>query len=137
MLGTAHGVHAGVVRQRAHALRYEPGRHLLDFAPRQAIDDASVARVLIADKLEQLHPGVDLIDDRIADIRPVETRHEYPRIIEPEARDNLRACLRVGRGREGDPRYLGETLVQERELEILRSKIVAPLRDAVRFIDCE
>ena len=40
--GARVGVHAGVIGERGHALLAEPGRGLLDLAPRQAIDDAGL-----------------------------------------------------------------------------------------------
>jgi hypothetical protein len=41
-------LHAGVVGQRVDALRREPRGGLVDLAARQAIDDAALARMLVA-----------------------------------------------------------------------------------------
>ena len=73
------GVHAGVIGQRGHTLPDQPGRGLLGLAPRQAIDDTGLPRMLGAEERKQLRPGVGFFDDAIADIRPVEAGNEQTR----------------------------------------------------------
>ncbi len=135
--GTRLRVHARVVGQRGDAVADEPRRRLLHLPARQAIDDARVARMLVAQEREQLRARLGLVDDRVADVRPVEAGDEDARVVEGEARDDLGARLRVGGRGEGDARHAGEALVQHGELQVLRPEVVAPLRDAVRLVDGE
>ena len=44
--------------------------------PGQAVDDAGLARRARAQKPQQLRARIVLVDDRVADVRPVEARHE-------------------------------------------------------------
>jgi hypothetical protein len=112
-------------------------RRLVDLAPRQAVDDAGVARVLVADEAQQLGARVGLVDDRVADVGPVEARHEHLGTVQGETRDDLRAGLRVGGGGQRDARHLGKALVQQGKLKVLRAEVVPPLRHAVRLVDGE
>ena len=56
---------------------------------------------------------------------------------EPETLGDLAPGRRVRGGGERDARHVGVAFVQHRELEVLRPEIVAPLRDAMRFVDGE
>ncbi len=86
---------------------------------------------------QELRARVVLVDDRVADVRAVEARHEDPRVVEREALDDLGARLRIGGGGERDARHVREALVQQRKLQVLGPEVVAPLRDAVRLVDRE
>ena len=59
------------------------------------------------------------------------------RLGEGESFDDLCPGRGVGGRRERDARHLRPALVQHRQLTVLRSKVVAPLRHAMRFIDGE
>ncbi len=74
------GVHAGVVRQRIDAVPRQKVRDLVDGVACQAVDDAGFARMLIADEAQQLLARLALLHDPVADVRPVEARHEDPRL---------------------------------------------------------
>ena len=80
---------------------------------------------------------VVLLDDGVADVRPVEAADEDARVAELEALDDVGARQRVGGRGEGDPRHVGEALVQQRQLEVVLAEVVAPLADAVRLVDRE
>ena len=86
-------------------------------------------------EIDELPAGVILLDDAVADVGPVEARHEHARLAELEPLEDLGARLRVSGRRERDARHTGKALVQHRELQVLRAKIVAPLRHAVRLVD--
>ena len=118
-------------------MRGEPRGGLVDLAPREAVDDAGVARMLVAKEMQQLGARIVLVDDRVADVRAVEARDEHPRIRESQARSDLGARLRVGGGGQRDSRNVRVTLVQQRQLQVLGPEIVAPLRYAVRLVDGE
>ena len=129
----------GVIRQRAHALPFEPLGGFLDLAARQAIDDAgvgrpSVVRVLGADEIEQLRARVVLLDDAIADVRPVEARNEHARVVEREAMDDFVARDGVGGGRERDARHRRESARAAPTAECIQAGNRAPIatRNALR-----
>jgi hypothetical protein len=129
--------HAGVIRHRADAVFVQELSRLLDLFARQAVHDAGVARMLGADEVEQLLAAGGLFDDRITDVRAVEGGDEFTGVVELQAVRDLVARLLVGRGRERDARHVGKLLVQDRQADVFRAEIVAPLRDAVRLVDRE
>ncbi len=87
------------------------------------------------EKIEQLAARVVALDDRVADVRPVEAGDEDPRPGETQPLDDLSARRAIGGGCQGDPRHRRVTLVQHRELHVLGPEVVAPLRHAVGFVD--
>ena len=131
------GIHSRVVGHRVHSLPGQPRCRLIDLAARKAVDDARLAGVLLADESQELCARIDLVDDRVADVRPVETRDKNPRLLQGQPRSNLGAGLRIGSRRESDTRHVRKTLVQDGQLQVLRAEVVAPLRHAVRFVDRE
>ena len=90
-----------------------------------------------ANEIEQLLAGVSLLDHAIPDVGAVDAGHEHPRRPQLQPLDDLGARLPVGGGGERNARHPGEPLVQHRELDVLRAKIVPPLRHAVRLVDGE
>ena len=92
------GVEARVVRHGVDPVLGEPGRGLLDAVPRQRVDDARVAAVLVADQLQQLLLRVVLRHDPVLDVRPVEARDDVGGALEVQARGEL-AVRRLRRGR--------------------------------------
>jgi hypothetical protein len=90
-----------------------------------------------ADEVEQLRARIVLFDDAIADIRPVEARHENARVVERETVHDLVARNGVGRCGERDARHVRKAFVQHRQLDIFWPEIMPPLRHAVRLVDRE
>ncbi len=88
-------------------------------------------------KVQQLRARFDLVDDGIANIRPVEARYEDLCVFKREAQNDFSAGLRIGSGGKCDTRHLREALVQDGEFKIFRPKVVPPLRDAVRLVYCK
>ena len=130
------GVQAGVVGQGAHALGVQRARHRVDLAARGAVDDAALAG-LGAQEARQLGLGLELRQDAVEDVRPVEAGDEDPAAAEVQTLDDLAAGRRVGGGGERQARDLGEALVKDLQLEIVGPEVVPPLRDAVRLVDRE
>ena len=127
---------AGVVGQCRVALGRQPFSRFLDLLARQAIDDAGLA-LASGQEAEQLLLGVVLFDHGVADVRSVETGQENPCFAQAQALQDFVACCLVGGGGQRDARNLGVAFVQRGELQVFRAEIVAPLRDAVRFVDGE
>ena len=93
--------------------------------------------MLGADEVQQLRARVVLFDDAIADVRPIEARHENARVIQREAVNDLIARDGIRGGRQRDSRHVRKALVQHRQLNVFRPEIVPPLRHAMRFVDGE
>ena len=84
LIAGAHvGVKAGMIGQRLDAGLGERSGGILDLGARQAVDDAGVAGMALADEGFQLGLRVLLVDDFILDIRAIETRNETRRAGKP------------------------------------------------------
>ena len=93
--------------------------------------------MLGAQQVEQLFARLGLGDDPILDVRSVEARHEMSGFGELEPLGDL-GVRRCGRGRgQRDAGHIRPYLVQHRQLQIVGTEVVAPLRDAVRLVDRE
>ena len=111
------------------------GRGVLDLGARQAVDDAGVACVALADEGLELGRGVLLFDDLITNIRTVETRDEARRTGKPEPGDDLLARHLVGGGGQRDARHVGKAFGEHGQADIFGAEIVPPLRHAMRLVD--
>jgi hypothetical protein len=78
---------------------------LLDLLARLAVHDAGIAVVLVLDEAQQLRARVVLLDDRVADVGPVEAADEDARVLELQALDDVGARQVVGGGRQRDARH--------------------------------
>ena len=68
-------------------------------------------------------------------VGPVEAVHEHRRRAAEKLRQNVRARGGVGRGGECDGLHAAELGLHRAERRIFRTKVVAPLRDAMRLVD--
>ena len=68
-------------------------------------------------------------------IGPVEAVHEHRRRTAEKLLQNIRARGGVGRGGERDRLHAAERGLHRAERRVFRTKIVAPLRDAMRLVD--
>jgi hypothetical protein len=91
--------------------------------------------VFVVQKAQQLLLGLVLLDDGVADVGPVEAGHEQARFFELQALDDVGAGVVVGRGRQRQARHARELLVQRAQAQVFLAEVVAPLADAVRFVD--
>src|SRR3546814_12372522 len=66
----------------------------------------------------------DVCSSDLADVRPVETGNELPRMLQRQPLDDLLARTRIGGGGKRDARHLGESLLQDRQLAVLGTEIV-------------
>ena len=128
----------GVVGEGRDALGLQPLGRLVHALARQAVDDARLARVRLADEGEQLRPCVALVGDACSGCSGGRSSTTNTRaLLEREPLDDLLAGLRIGGGRERDARHRRVALVQHGEQQVVRPEVVAPLRDAVRLVDGE
>ena len=119
-----------------HAGRRELAGHFFGALAAEAVDDAGLAGAPVEEGLE-LVQRLALLDDRVADVGPVEARDVARRVAEAQARAHVVARLRVGGGRAGDDGHAGEQPAQLAELHVLGAEVVAPLADAMRLVDGE
>ncbi len=137
LVGRAHlGRQAGVVGQSVHALLAQELGGFLDLASRHAVDDARFIAVA-AQEIQQLALGVVLLHHGVADVGPVEGADEVLGIGQVQPLGDLALGRRVGGGGQRDARHVRPALVQNGELAVFRAEIVAPLRDAMGFVDGE
>jgi hypothetical protein len=108
---------------------------LLHPAPRQTIDDARIAGVLLAQEAQQLATRLVLLDHAIPDVGPIKAGDELLGLRQTETFDDLLAGQAIGGGGEGDARDPGPALMQQVELDVLGPEVVPPLRDAVGLVD--
>ena len=76
-------------------------------------------------------------NDAIGEIRPVEVADQLEMIAKPELLGDVAPHALRGRGGERVQRRLRKELPQLAELAVFGTEVVAPLADAVRFIDRE
>ena len=126
-----------MIGQRVEAVIAQRLGGLVDALAGRAIDDARLAAQIAREQREKLTTRLVLHHDRIADVGPVEARHELARILEGEPLADLLARLRIGGGGERDARHRREALVQDRQPEVLGPEVVPPLRHAMRLVDRE
>ena len=135
MPGAKVCIEARVIRQRGNPGVGKRGRGILDLGARQAVDDPGIACMTLGDEGPELGGRVLLVDDFIADIWPVEARHELRRVSEGEPIDDLLSGELVGGGRQRDAWNGRETLREHGQADIFGAEIVSPLRNAVRLVD--
>src|SRR3989344_5947416 len=137
VLLTHFRVQTRVVGQGSDARVAQRGGQLFHALARLAIHHARLARMLALDEAQQLRGGVLFLFEAVADVGPVKAADEQPRILQLQPLDDVLARERIGRGGERNARYLRVTLVQQRERAVFGAEIVAPLADAVCFVDGE
>ena len=85
--------------------------------------------------VEQLPVKVASAQHAIGEVRPVEGADQHERRPQPQLRNDVAPDPLGGGRREGVERHARKILAQPSELAILRTEIVAPLADTVRFVD--
>ena len=123
-----------MIGQRADAVLDQPLGGLLHLLARQAVDDAALAAVR-CQKIAQLLLALVALDDGVGNVRPVKAGGEDARILEAEAFDDVGARRRIGCCGERHARHAGEVAGDARQLAIFGPEVMAPLADAVRFVD--
>ena len=125
-----------MVRQCRKALLGEEGGNVIDLLARHAIDNAGVTAAL-SKECHQLLARLLLWHDAIEDVWPIETRQESLGVSQMQALDDFLPRALVSRGSQRKAWDIGEKLSQLTELQVLGSKIVPPLRHAVRLVNGE
>ena len=126
-----------VVRQSLNTLLVQPGARLLYRLAREAVDNAGLAVVLVANDLEQCLTRLGARRDAVLDVGSVEARDELSRFAEPKPFYDLATRVDCGCCGQRDARNLGPAAPQLVELQVLGSEVMTPLRHAVRLVDRE
>ncbi len=123
-----------MVRKRGNAFGGQPRSQRIDLAPRRAVDDPGLLRVA-RQGIEQLPLQRGTRQRAVDEVRPIERSDELDGIHQTELRGDVAPHPRGGRrgvGVHADP---GQPLPKLRQLTVLRSEVVSPLADAVRFVN--
>ena len=88
-------------------------------------------------QIEQLRGLAHLWCGGEVQVGPMEAGDEHLRRIHAQRLQDVGARARIGGGGQRDARHAREAIRQTRELAILRTKLVAPLRHAMRLVDRE
>ena len=132
---------AGAVRAREHEILAANAQDCAGASPRIEIDRLRLTSGRVAgmapDHLENLSACVDAWNYSIHQIRPVEHSDKHRRILQAKLFDNVRAHALGGGCRISVDSGFGKTASEFGKLAIFRAKVVAPVADAVGFIDRE
>ena len=91
--------------------------------------------MLALNEAQQLRRGIFFFNNGVANVGAVKTADEQPSVFKLKTLNDVCAGQRIGSGRERNPRHIWKSLVQNGETSVFRPKIVAPLADAMGFID--
>ena len=137
LIGGAHlRVQSGVIGQDG-----PPGherqlvRQFLHLAPGRGIDDAGAG--LLGHQGGQLPHRIVAVADGIADIGPVEPGDDQAVVGNAQLGQHVGAGVGVCRGGQGQTRNLRKGIHQRTQRAVVRPEIMAPLGDAMRFVDGE
>ena len=125
-----------MVGEGGKALFGEPFCGFFDLVAREAIDDAGMGLVFF-EEVEELVARFRFGLDVIIDVGAVEAVEEDAAFAEIEAGDDFVAGGDIRRRGERHARDGGELFVQAGELQIFGAEVVAPLGDAMGFVDSE
>ena len=87
--------------------------------------------------VDDLLPLVDARQHAVGEVGAVEVADEHERVAQGQLLGDVAAHALGGRGRISVERCVGELLAQRAQLPVLRTKIVAPMADAMRLVDGE
>ena len=86
-------------------------------------------------KTPELFPRIALGDNPVKEVRAVIAGGEDRRVGEPELRHDVAPRGFVGGCRQRHQRHARKALLEDRKLLVFWPEIVAPLRDAMGFVD--
>ena len=127
---------SGVICDRIKTRRLQLGAEPIHPRPGAGVDDARRTAMLL-EKWQQLTAQVVERLHAVADVGPIEAGQEHLALLQAQSLADVLAGAGIGRGGEGEPRHLWEACRQLIELAVFGAEIVAPLRDAMGFVDRE
>ncbi len=127
---------SGVIRLRGEPVAFQRARQLVHLPAREAINNAGLLRMLLQE-LQRLAERIFLGHNAEHKVLAIEAGNELLRGREVERRANILAHAQCRRGREREAHGLGKARAAGHNLPILRTKIMAPFRNAMRLINRE
>jgi hypothetical protein len=76
-----------------------------------------------------------LLENLVADIRPVKTRDVPNRVLQPQHPHHVFPGLRIGCRRQGNQGHAREMVPEGTKLRVLRTEVMTPLRHAMCLVD--
>ncbi len=124
---------------RAVERRRELDSELLGTRPRARVDDRRrrARRSQRGRDMAVLRHRRRARDDRERQVRAIEARRHAHRVAQAQPRLDVARDLRRGRRRRRDDRLRRKPPCRVGEAEVVRAKVVPPLRDAMRLVDDE
>ena len=116
------------------AVVVELGAELLGLLATQGIDDPTIALVVLQ-KIHELIEAAAFGLHVVLNIGPVEARHKNLGPLQFELVENVVTGQLVCRSREGDHGHVGQGGAEFGQLQVFRTEIVTPLRDAMRLVN--
>ena len=129
-------LHAGMIRQRLDAALAQDIGEFVSLAPRSAIDDTGLPFMLL-DEIGDLLASAGFCLHRQAQVWPIEAVHEHRRRAREQLFNNIRARRGIGSRGERHGLHAAKLRLRGAERRVFRAKVMAPLRDAMRFVDRE
>ena len=126
---------AGVIARRRIALFAEEIADSLHLFARGAVDDPCLVAALL-DQLEQCAAFVLRPHNGEKQVGTVKAGRQHDRLTQPQQPDDIRLDV-LGRGRRkrADDRTHRQTVDKPGDIQIARTKILSPLRHAMRLVD--
>ena len=134
----ARALHLAVVADGGDAVFFEEVDGFADAGDGGGVDDDAAVGNLPHGAKEEfiLRAGVGLADD-VAQIGAAKAGDVLVRIAKAELVDDVAANAFGGAGGEGGDGEIGKNLAEAAELAVFRAEFVAPLGDAMGFVDGE
>ena len=127
------GIEPGVVRQGLDSVDLEELGHLLNLAAAQTVDNAGLAGML-ADETDYVLVGIDLVADFVVEVGAVERRLVDHGLGNTEGLQDIALDFGGCSCREGDYRCTADRVHDGTDAAVLRTEVVAPFGDTVRFV---
>ena len=133
------GVQARVVGQGVKARFAQLRGHFFHPLARLAIHNARVVslrpQVFLAYEAQQLRHAVLFLHQLVADVGAVKAAHKLPRLFQLQVAEHVVAGQCIGGGGQRHPWHAGVALGQHSQLPVFGPEVVAPLADAVGFVN--
>ena len=134
VLGPGLRVESGMVGQGLDAVDAQQRRQLLHLLAAEAVDYARLAGIL-ADELDYVLLGLDLVPDLIIEVGAVERRPEHFRVGDAQCAQDVALHLGGGGGGQRDYGLAAYLVHYGPDAAVFGAEIVTPFGDAVSLVD--
>src|SRR2546423_6874035 len=127
------GVETGVVRLGIDSVRLQARRHVLSVVSALTVNNSAITRSRVH-KVQQLFVRTVLRQNAISEIGTIEAGDVTFRLAQTKLFEDVIPYPWGGRRGQRHQGSLRKQFTQLRQLPILRTKVMAPLADAMRFV---